>query len=101
MKKLSLIALLLFVPLILSAQYRGKGSIDIQGGIGFGTVLDGSGLPISLSADYGWDADKQIGGYFGFAKTSTGFWDTRTSSWVYAVCITRSSSKASTPMREP
>lgn len=75
MKKLTFLAILAFVPMILTAQYRGKGTIDIQAGIGFGTTLTGGGTPISISADYGWDDDKQIGGYFGFASTSTGFWD--------------------------
>lgn len=66
-------AALLFIPVAASAQYGGPGTIDINAGIGLGSNLTGTGIPIGLSVDYGFNEQITIGGYAGFASTSEDF----------------------------
>lgn len=69
-----LFAIYLVQPTTTLAQYGGSGSIDINAGIGIGSTLAGDGMPFSLSADYGYNEEISIGGYFGYASTDLGFW---------------------------
>ncbi|MDR9418134.1 DUF6646 family protein [Gracilimonas sp.] len=71
MKKiLTILFAIVLLPLAVQAQYGGKGSLDINAGIGLGSNLTGTGIPIGLSADYGINEEVTIGGYAGYASTS-------------------------------
>lgn len=81
MKKLIyLIFMFLLVPALASAQdkpeliYPGKGTIDINAGIGLAHNLSGSGgLPINLALDYGINDNVSVGGYLGFLSSEQTF----------------------------
>lgn len=74
MKKLVIVLLALFlVPTVAQAQYGGKGSMDINAGIGLGSNLNGSGIPVSVALDYGYNESISIGGYLGYASTKEDF----------------------------
>ncbi len=82
MNKLCMIlAAVMLIPMALQAQeknevtptFRGAGAIDINAGIGLGTTLSGTGIPISASVMYGMNENISVGGYFGFASTSEDF----------------------------
>ena len=64
MKKISLLVFILFglSTLTIAQQYPGKGTIDINGGIGLGHSLSGSGgLPINVAVDYGINEEVSVG----------------------------------------
>ncbi len=83
MKKITLLFLaMLIVPAIAMAQYPGKGTIDINAGIGLGHSFSGSGgIPINVAVDYGYNDDVSIGGYLGYLGNSEDF---GTGTWKYS-----------------
>ncbi|MFA5670300.1 MAG: hypothetical protein WC967_13745 [Balneolaceae bacterium] len=79
MKKITLLLSFIILPTIVMAQYPGKGTIDINAGIGVGHNLSGTGgLPINLAVDYGYNENITVGGYLGYlgstTKTAWGSW---------------------------
>ncbi|MFA5670299.1 MAG: hypothetical protein WC967_13740 [Balneolaceae bacterium] len=82
MKKINLLLLsFLLIPALTMAQYPGKGTIDINGGIGVGHNLSGTGgIPINISVDYGYDDNFTYGGYLGYLGSST---NTGWGTWKY------------------
>jgi hypothetical protein len=74
MKKiLTIFAAVMIIPAVAFAQYGGPGSLDINAGIGLGSNLTGTGLPVGLSVEYGLNEEISIGGYAGYASTKENF----------------------------
>ena len=87
MKKISLLMVVLFgvSSLAFAQQYPGKGTIDINGGIGLGHNLSGSGgMPINLAVDYGINEEVSVGGYVGYLSSKENF---GTGEWKYSNLI--------------
>lgn len=77
MKKTLLIASVVIFSIAIivpdaQAQWEGKGSKDLNIGVGLGSTL-GGGLPIGASFDVGFNENIAIGGYAGYAGYSQDF----------------------------
>jgi len=74
MKKITLVFALAFLGFVGTsfAQWEGKGSKDLNVGVGLGSRL-GGGLPIGVSYDMGYNENISIGGYVGYAGYSQDF----------------------------
>lgn len=87
MKKISLFVIILFgvSTLAVAQQYPGKGTIDINAGIGLGHSLSGTGgLPINIAVDYGINEEVSVGGYLGYLSSKENF---GTGEWKYSNLI--------------
>lgn len=72
--KLILFIIFLTPSLLMAQTYPGEGTIDINGGIGIGHNLTGSGgVPINASLDYGINENISVGGYLGYLSSTSNY----------------------------